>query len=303
MTRFVIVLLVALLTVPRSLFAGPCNTLTAKQLDDYLAAHDSPLAGLGQHLIDVGDLYDIDPRLLIAIAQQETSLGTAGDCSAHHNPFNWFYCIRCMTTCTPCAASAPASLKCPLSAYDSWADSVGSVGHWLSAHYLDHGLETIAEIGAKYCAQGCANWAKNVEQILKALGGDPKHLRFKCRCGNGVREGGEQCDGTDSAECPAGCRSDCTCPCGPHECWDPFVNGCCDVVCNFFGCGADMAEIASVYVCETGGVTPCGQCDQFCATFPAPVHVVAPGTGEICPGDPSACGCYSGRISCVFAAP
>ena len=32
-------------------------------------------------------------------------------------------------------------------------------------------------------------------------------------CGNGIRDAGEQCDGTDAATCPGACQADCTCPC------------------------------------------------------------------------------------------
>lgn len=31
-------------------------------------------------------------------------------------------------------------------------------------------------------------------------------------CGNNIREGTEQCDGTDDASCPGLCQTDCTCP-------------------------------------------------------------------------------------------
>ena len=31
-------------------------------------------------------------------------------------------------------------------------------------------------------------------------------------CGNNIREGTEQCDGTDDSACPGFCRPDCTCP-------------------------------------------------------------------------------------------
>ncbi len=32
-------------------------------------------------------------------------------------------------------------------------------------------------------------------------------------CGNGVREGSEQCDGGDAASCPGFCGADCSCGC------------------------------------------------------------------------------------------
>jgi hypothetical protein len=159
--------------------ASPCDNLTPMKIDDYLAARNSPLAGLGQHFIDEGDTFNIDPRLVVAIAQQETSLGTAGVCSLHNNPFNWFYCIACRSTCTRCSGDDPASVKCPLSAYPSWANAVSSVSRWLSIRYLDKGFDLIPEIGAKYCTQSCGDWVKNVERTVRALGGDPNHLRFK----------------------------------------------------------------------------------------------------------------------------
>src|SRR4029077_7430861 len=32
-------------------------------------------------------------------------------------------------------------------------------------------------------------------------------------CGDGVREAGEVCDGTDAVACPGKCQADCPCPC------------------------------------------------------------------------------------------
>ena len=34
---------------------------------------------------------------------------------------------------------------------------------------------------------------------------------FSIVCGNDIREGDEQCDGTDDAACPGNCQPDCTC--------------------------------------------------------------------------------------------
>src|SRR5689334_23207973 len=100
--------------------ADPCNDVTADEVDGYLSQHDSVLEGLGDVFVDQGRRWDVDPRLVIAIAQQETSLGRAGACSRYHNPFNWFYCASSRCTppaCTPCADADPVDVKCERSAY------------------------------------------------------------------------------------------------------------------------------------------------------------------------------------------
>jgi hypothetical protein len=63
-------------------------------------------------------------------------------------------------------------------------------------------------------------------------------------CGNNVRDGTEQCDGTDDSVCPGICAADCTCSgtwtCPPDpngSC--PFGWGCIDDV-IYFGCVYDM---------------------------------------------------------------
>lgn len=43
------------------------------------------------------------------------------------------------------------------------------------------------------------------------------------RCGNGVREDREQCDGADAEACPGACAADCTCE-GQPECGDGYLD-------------------------------------------------------------------------------
>jgi hypothetical protein len=49
-------------------------------------------------------------------------------------------------------------------------------------------------------------------------------------CGNNVKEGAEQCDGSDATACPGSCQANCTCQaqmCG-NNVRDGSVRQCCD---------------------------------------------------------------------------
>ncbi len=74
-------------------------------------------------------------------------------------------------------------------------------------------------------------------------------------CGNDIKEGVEQCDGIDAADCPGLCNGSCECP--------PPV------------CGNDVIELGEE--CEPGDVTECvtGQCQDDCLCVPPPYDKVS----------------------------
>jgi hypothetical protein len=79
-------------------------------------------------------------------------------------------------------------------------------------------------------------------------------------CGNNVREGAEECDGTDSTACPQDCRLDCTCapPC-PSGGGDSAV---CDLFSLFPGpCFNCCSENGACF-------TACGGADFFSCEDP-----------------------------------
>jgi len=61
----------------------------AKIIDDYMAARSMPLAGKGAKFIEESNKYDMDWRLLPAIAMRETS---GGKNACYNNPFGWGSC-------------------------------------------------------------------------------------------------------------------------------------------------------------------------------------------------------------------
>jgi len=147
------------------------NMPLSQLLDDYLTQKGSPLAGQGSVFVDSGQKYDVDPRLIVAIAGAETSFGTRLGCysspgvivSNPYNAWNWFY-----------------KGGCP-SPFNSWADGIDSVTQGIGGGlYFKAGRTTIEKIAEIYTATDRAAWIKNVTTFYHDdLGGDLNDLTFK----------------------------------------------------------------------------------------------------------------------------
>jgi len=118
----------------------------------------SPLEGLGPAMVAGASGSGLDPRLLAAIALQETSLGTAGGGPAVNNPFGLG----------------------PGLAFPSWGAAIGLAVRTLAAMHAA-GAWTIAEIAVHWAPVGAANdpsglnanWVGGVSAAYAALGGNP----------------------------------------------------------------------------------------------------------------------------------
>jgi hypothetical protein len=131
--------------------------MTPAQIDKYLRERGSPLAGRGATFVREGRKNGVDPLLLVAIAGAETEFGTYGPSQKIRNPFGWGPHIQ----------------------FPSWDAAIATVAKGLRKGYLDEGLKTISQIGAKWAPAGAANgptnlnsnWAKNVGRFYTDLGG------------------------------------------------------------------------------------------------------------------------------------
>lgn len=65
------------------------NLERAQKIDTYFSDRDMPLEGYGAKLVKAADKYDIDWRLLPAIAIKES---TGGKFACGNNPFGWASC-------------------------------------------------------------------------------------------------------------------------------------------------------------------------------------------------------------------
>ncbi|MGO9059394.1 MAG: hypothetical protein ACLQU2_18705 [Candidatus Binataceae bacterium] len=129
----------------------------------YKNGDPSPLVGQGSNFESNGTSYQVDPRLIVAIAGEETEFGLRTCCTFNNNAWNWFFCGR------HCQGNA-----CKHSIFDSWQSGIKTLDHYMRKSYLSHNLNTIALIGHRYCsAKGCEPWVLGVTKFYRELGGDP----------------------------------------------------------------------------------------------------------------------------------
>lgn len=142
-----------MLTAPTAMAAGldysPASP-NAAQIDDFLTRKNSPLAGIGTALSGYARDYDIDPRLVVAIAGAETTFGLH-QCT-DNNAWNWFH-----------------HRTCPQSPFTSYQEGAEHVTRFLRLSYLNRGYDTIELIRYKYCATGCDNWVHLVTAFHDAM--------------------------------------------------------------------------------------------------------------------------------------
>jgi hypothetical protein len=120
-------------------------------INRYLEHYNSPMAGMGDYIVKISDRFEVNPYLIVAIAQQESNLGKLmpPDC---HNAWGW----GIHTAGTLC--------------FDSWNEGINTFVSGLAEKYLAYGLHTPEEIMTKYNATSPDGaWAKGVNQFLEEL--------------------------------------------------------------------------------------------------------------------------------------
>lgn len=137
------------------------SPVDAAALDRWMADRVpvSPLVGLGAVFVAEGVRNGIDPRALVAIAYNESTLGTRGSGAGINNAFGWG----------------------PGIPFASWQDNIATVARGLAENYVGKGLATLAEIQPVWAPVGAANdptnlnsaWLAAVSRSYVELGGDP----------------------------------------------------------------------------------------------------------------------------------
>lgn len=139
------------------------SSASGPAIDAYLASKGSPMVGSGQFFMMAGARWNLDPRLVVAIAGAESDFGKTT--CADHNAWGW---------------------GCPTSPinFDSWATGIDSVAKGLRNYYMDEGRTTVAAIHQKYAPLAAKNdptglnshWARNVSKFLLEQGANPNSL-------------------------------------------------------------------------------------------------------------------------------
>ena len=120
------------------------------QIDAYLARKKSPMGGMGESFSTYAREYNVDPRLLVAIAGAETTFG--GHVCAERNSWNWFY-----------------RRNCPQSPFPTYQAGLERVAKFMRLSYLNRGYDSIELIRYKYCATGCDHWIPLVSAFYREM--------------------------------------------------------------------------------------------------------------------------------------
>lgn len=135
--------------------SGTVVTADARPLliRNYLARYSSDLEPHAQEIVTISDKYQLDFRLLVAIAQQESNLCK----KIPENSYNcWGFGIY----------------GDKVTRFDSYSQAFETVAKTLKTQYVDKGLDTPEKIMVKYTPPSVAlggPWAKGVSQFMAEM--------------------------------------------------------------------------------------------------------------------------------------
>jgi len=127
----------------------------------FLERYNSPMQPYdfyGKKIVEIADRYQIDFRLLPAIAMQESNLCKTTNPGAPHN-------------CLGFGIHKSGTLD-----FDSYEDGFERAGRELKAYYIDKGLLTVEQIESKYTPSSNGSWANSVNQWMAEMRFDDREL-------------------------------------------------------------------------------------------------------------------------------
>ncbi len=125
-----------------------------------LIQKNDPLENYIDVFFKAGELYQVDPYLMLAIAQLESVFGKSIPYNSH-NPFGRI-CgkeYKCVI-----ATDATTSRSMHWNSYTTWEEAIYDESKYLRDHYYDKGLITTCQIANKYAED--KNWCKKIEVLI-----------------------------------------------------------------------------------------------------------------------------------------
>lgn len=129
---------------------APSEDPRVDTLEHYLASHDSPLTAETPHFIHEADHWGLDWKLVAAIAGVESTFGKHIPTNSY-NAWGWGV-----------FTGATDGMH-----FESWHDGITKVSAGLKTNYIDHGAESIEQIGRIYAAS--PNWSWKVRFFLDQI--------------------------------------------------------------------------------------------------------------------------------------
>ena len=119
-------------------------------LAKFFEKHKSPLVSHSQFLVEIADTYNLDFRLLPAIAMQESNLCKKIPLDSYN--------------CWGFGIYGSKVLK-----FQSYEEAIEAVAKTLRGKYVDKGLLTPEEIQAKYTPSSNGSWANAVSHFMEEM--------------------------------------------------------------------------------------------------------------------------------------
>ncbi len=133
----------------------------AQIIAKFLERYNSPIKPYefyGKKFVEIADRYQIDFRLLPAIAMQESNLCKTTNPDAPHN-------------CLGFGIHKSGTLD-----FDSYEDGFERAGSELKSYYIDQGLVTVEQIESKYTPSSNGSWASSVNQWMAEMRYDDREM-------------------------------------------------------------------------------------------------------------------------------
>lgn len=119
-------------------------------LKRFFRKYNSPLYDEAEHIVKVADIYQMDYRLIPAIAMQESGLCRAIPINSY-NCWGWGIYGNKVTR------------------FSSYTEGIEVVSRGIKKNYLDKGYVTPTQIMEKYTPSSQGSWARGVNYVLDSL--------------------------------------------------------------------------------------------------------------------------------------
>jgi hypothetical protein len=117
---------------------------------DFLTKYKSDLLPYAQNIVDAADKYNLDYRLVPAIAMQESNLCKKAPKDSHN--------------CWGFGIYGKQILK-----FNNYAEAINTVTKTLAIQYVGKGLQTPEQIMTRYTPGSDGSWARSVNQFMNVL--------------------------------------------------------------------------------------------------------------------------------------
>lgn len=126
------------------------NKIKTEIVRQFFAKYNSPLEAFAQDIIHAANIYNLDYRLIPAIAMQESNLCKKAPADSYNC---WGFGIYGNRTVR----------------FQNYTEAIYTVSKTLANNYIGKGMDTVEEIMIKYTPSNIGDWARSVNYFMSLL--------------------------------------------------------------------------------------------------------------------------------------